>query len=299
MEGISMRLTEIPLFEARDYDLPVRETGAGESSIWYALEDEEDDEYKGFMEVTRYKDDDITEISYFMIPDLYQDNGYGALMLELFLDMYIPNSTAESMLIAAYDYTGDYGSKLSKLLSDHGFDIGLDSYKECYLPFDSVYEKLYVKAGSMYDSMMTTLAESMEVVASALNEMEDSFITAGDIRDADPELSVAAIDGGGNVKALLLASGDIDRKEVEVTDLYVAPDSTKILRPFFSFTVENAAGSSTPPEFISFAAADEKLEKVMTTFLDPPQTSAVVTAEAEFNLGKYVEQLKIAESLGR
>ena len=294
-----MKLIDIPFYEARENDMPVRTPEPGEAITWYALLDEEDDEYKGFMEVTFDEEEDITEISYFQIPDIYRDNGYGALMLEKYLDTYIPNSTEASMLTAAFDYTGDDGNKLSELLSDHGFDISLNTYEECYLPFKTVYEKLSAKSGSMYDSMMKTLAESLEEVASALNDLEDSSITEGDLRDADPELSVAAIDSEGNLKALLLASGEVERKEVEVTDLYVAPDSKTILRPFLAFTVSNAAGSSTVPEYISFSAVNEKLQEVMTTFLNPPQTSSVVTAEAEFNLGKYVEQLKIMGSVGR
>ena len=293
-----MRLTEIPLYEARDNDLPVRVPGEGEICIWYALEDD-DEEYKGFMEITRADELDITEISYFMIPDIYQDNGYGALMLELFLDMYIPETTEVSMLTAAFDYTGDYGNKYLNLLSDHGFDISLTTHKECYLPFESVHKKLSSKTGSFYDFMMTNLTESMEQTISALRDVKDTLITPGDIRESDPELSVSAIDDDGNLKALLLASGDPDRREVVITDLYVAPDSKTMLRPFFAFTVKNAADSAQPPEYISFAAVNKKLEQVMTTFLDPPQTSAVVTAEAEFNLGKYVEQLKIADSLRR
>ena len=292
-----MRLTEIPLYEARDNDLPVRVPGEGEICIWYALED--DNEYRGFMEVTRADEMDLTEISYFMIPDIYQDNGYGALMLELFLDMYIPETTGVSMLTAAFDYTGDYGNKYLNLLSDHGFDVSLTTHKECCLPFESVYKKLASQSGSFYDFMMMNLAEGMEQAISALRDVKDTLITPGDIRESDPELSVAAIDDDGNLKALLLVSGDPDRREAVVTDLYVAQDSKIILRPFFAFTVKNAADSIQPPEYISFAAVNKKLEQVMTTFLDPPQTSAVVTAEAEFNLGKYVEQLKIAESLGR
>ena len=72
---MDVELREISLFEAEQNDLPASEPGEGEVRTWYALVDEE--VYKGYMETTLYEEDDITEISFFMIPDIYQENGLG------------------------------------------------------------------------------------------------------------------------------------------------------------------------------------------------------------------------------
>ena len=50
-----------------------------------------------------------------------------------------------------------------------------------------------------------------------------------------------------------------------------------------------------PPKYITFVAANEKLEKVMDSFFDEPETAKLIMADAEFNLGKYLEQLKVKE----
>jgi hypothetical protein len=52
-----------------------------------------------------------------------------------------------------------------------------------------------------------------------------------------------------------------------------------------------------PPEYISFVAANEKLEKVMNSFFDEPETSKLIMADAEFNLDRYLEQLRIRETI--
>ena len=40
-----MKLIDIPFYEARENDMPVRTPEPGEAITWYALLDEEDDEY--------------------------------------------------------------------------------------------------------------------------------------------------------------------------------------------------------------------------------------------------------------
>ena len=53
----------------------------------------------------------------------------------------------------------------------------------------------------------------------------------------------------------------------------------------------------TKEHYISFVAANEKLKKVMDSFFDEPETAELIMADAEFNLGKYLEQLKVKESI--
>ena len=84
-----------------------------------------------------------------------------------------------------------------------------------------------------------------------------------------------------------------------ITDLFVDSDDKWMLRAILSFAVENANNSTRKPQSISFAAVNEKLEKVMTSLLDPAETSTVVLADAEFSLGKYLEQLNITDSIRR
>ena len=62
-----MELREISLYEARMNDLPASEPGEGEVCIWYALED--NDEYKGFIEVIHNEAEVMDEIDYFIVPD--------------------------------------------------------------------------------------------------------------------------------------------------------------------------------------------------------------------------------------
>ena len=292
-----MELREISLYEARYNDLPANTTGEGEVSTWYVLDDDED--HKGFMEITRNEEEDVSEISYFMIPDIYQGHGYGALMLEKFLDKYIPESEPDSSLIALFDYNGAHGDQFSELFSDHGFDISYTSFRECALPFEKVYKKLSSKKESEYKGKMMNLAEGMEIAFFGIRDQKDCPITLRDLREADHELSVVAMDEEGNLAGLLLATDDEDRREVTIADLYIPSDDKTLIRSILDFAVNNAATSNEVPELIVFAAANEKLEKLMHKLFGDPKTSEYVVAEAEFNLGKYVEQLRILKTLGR
>ena len=292
-----MRLSEITMYEARLNHMPAYAPGYGESSTWYALEDEEG--YKGFMEITRIEAENISEISYFMIPDIHRGNGYGALMLELFLEKYIPVSEAGDMLTAAFDYSGDHGGDLERLLSEHGFDISFSSFKECYLSFEDVYKKLAQGKDSAFKSLLMKLSEGLETAYRGLADLKDCDITLRDVAEADGELSVMAADEEGNLMALLLVSIDENSGEAVITDLFVDSDDKWLLRALLSFAVENANNSTRKPQSISFAAVNEKLEKVMTSLLDLAETSTVVLADAEFNLGKYLEQLNITDSIRR
>ncbi len=293
--GRDVELREITMYEARMNDLPATEPGDGQISIWYALEDE--GSYKGFMEIIQ--EGELSEISFFMIPDIYQGNGYGRIMLKLFLDEYIPQSKPESMLTTLFEYSGEYGDAFTDLFSDYGFNIGLRSFRECMLPFEMVYKRLASRKASNYNGSMMNLSECINEVLDGVRASEDDSVTIRDVRNADLELSVAALDSEGKLEALLLASEGIDRKEIEVSNLYTATDDPSIIRRFLAFAVENAGRSSEPPQYISFVAANEKLERVMDTFFDNPKTSKLVLAEAEFDLGKYIEQLKLLDSLRR
>ncbi len=290
-----MELREITMYEARMNDLPATEPGDGQISIWYALEDE--GSYKGFMEIIQ--EDELSEISFFMIPDIYQGNGYGRIMLKLFLDEYIPQSKPESMLTTLFEYSGEYGDAFTDLFSDYGFNIGLRSFRECMIPFEMVYKRLASRKASNYNGSMMNLSECINEVLDGVRASEDDSVTIRDVRNADLELSVAALDSEGKLEALLLASEGIDRREIEVSNLYTATDDPSIIRRFLAFAVENAGRSNEPPQYISFVAANEKLERVMDTFFDNPKTSKLVLAEAEFDLGKYIEQLKLLDSLRR
>ncbi len=292
-----MELREISIYEAKDYDLPAGEPGPGVTSTWYALDDE--DVYKGFMEVTYYEDDDFEEITYFMVPDLYQGNNYGNIMLTLFLDQYIPQSTADDLLTTSFEYNTGDGEVLAQIFSDHGFDIALNSYRECSMPFEAVYKKLASKKAISYKGRMANFTECINDVVDELPSLRDYGITLSDLREADIEKSVAAINNEGKLEALMLVNVDVDAREAIVTDLYTATDDPTILRRFLAFAVYNAARSSLLPEIITFVAANEKLEQVMDTLFENPPTSDLVMAEAEFNLGKYVEQLKLLDTLRR
>ena len=292
-----MELREISNYEAELNDLPVSNPGEDATSIWYALE--VDGKYTGFMEVTDYEDDDIKEISFFMVPDIYQGNGYGDAMLTLFLDQYIPQSTPDDLLTAAFELNVDDGDKLQRIFSDHGFEIGYRSMSECELPFETVYARLASKKPLSYKGRMENLSECIGDVIDGIRNLEDSGVTVRDVRESDIELSVAAIDEDGTLEALMLVSADVDSREISVDNLYTVTNDPTILRKFLAFAVENAQNSNEPPEFISFAAANEKLQKVMEMFFDNPDTSELIVAEAEFNLGKYVEQLKLVDSLRR
>ncbi len=68
------------------------------------------------MEITQTEELDLSEVSFFMIPDIYQGNGYGAIMLEKFLELYIPKTKLESMLPAYFEYNSEYGEELVRLL---------------------------------------------------------------------------------------------------------------------------------------------------------------------------------------
>ncbi len=59
------------------------------------------------------------------------------------------------------------------------------------------------------------------------------------------------------------------------------------------------AKSTEVPDLLSFVSANEKLEKVMDVLFENPRTSEVVIADAEFDLGKYVEQIKLVDALRR
>ena len=292
-----MELKEISIFEAREYDLPAREAGKGEMSVWYALEDE--DTYKGFMEVTEDEEFSIKDISYFMVPDIYQGNNYGNIMLSLFLNEYIPGSAPEDLLTAAFEYNTGSGEQLDSIFSGHGFDITLRAFRECSMPFDAVYKRLATKKPGSYKGRMANLSVCINDVLENLPELKNGDISQKDIRDADIELSVAAVNSEGKLEALMLVSSEIDGREAVVSNLYTATDNPTVLRRFLAFTVDNAARSLQPPEIVTFVAANEKLEQVMDTFFDHPQTSQLIVADAEFNLGKYVEQLKLLDTLRR
>ena len=161
------------------------------------------------------------------------------------------------------------------------------------------YKKLASKKASNYSGNMMNLSECIDDVLDGVRKADDLSVTVRDVMEADLELSVAAINQEGGIEALLLASEDVDRREVAVTNLYTATDDPSIIRRFLAFAVENAGRSNEPPQYISFVAAYEKLEKVMDTFFDNPQTSNLILAEAEFDLGKYIEQLKLMDALRR
>ena len=289
-----MELREISLLEAEQNDLPASEPGEGEIRTWYALVDE--DRYKGFMETTRYEEDDVTEISFFMIPDLYQGEGLGRAMLTLYLDSYIPLSTPEKMLTTFFEYSGAYGDAFSDLFSNHGFDISLRSFKQCTLPMEEVRDKLVSQKTASYKGRMVNLAESINEVLEAVNGNEDCDITVTDVRESDLELSVAAFDPDDKLAALMLVSIDSETGDAVVTDLYTASEGMALLKKFFGYAAENALKAETAPSNITFTAADERLEGVMKAAFGEPRTSAFVMAEGEFNLGKYVELLKLEKT---
>ena len=290
-----MELKEISIYEARSNDLPANEPwGEGQICQWYALEDE--GEYKGFMEITRDEEEDINEISYFMIPDIYQGEGLGHLMLERYLNIYVPDSKPDSLLAAVFNYSGDYGEEFSRLFSDSGFDISIDTYKEIAVPFDKAYEKLFSGTEVTKESGFMNLAQGLEIAAGGVIEDENSTITVQDLNEADHELSVMKIDDDGNLEAVLLVSVPVDRREVTVTDMYISSSNRKMLGEILSFAVQNAAHCDEVPQMISFVAANEKLEMLLQDMLDEPRSSDILIAEAEFNLGKYAEQVRILTS---
>ena len=287
-----MELREISLFEAEQNDLPASEPGEGEVRTWYALVDEE--VYKGYMETTLYEEDDITEISFFMIPDIYQGNGLGKYMLTLYLDSYIPSSTPEKLLTAFFEYNGEYGEAFNSIFSSHGFDISLSSFRECTLPLEVVKDRLAPKKAASYKGRLVNLAEGINDVLAAVNGNKDIGITVTDVKESELELSVAAFDTDDRLTALMLLSPDPDTGDAVVTELYTGSEDMTLLRSFFGFAAENALNAEEPPVNISFAAANERLERIMESVFDNPKTSEIVMAEGEFNLGKYVEQLKLA-----
>ena len=286
-----MELKQISLFEAQINNMPANLPEEGKNVFWYGLSDE--GQYKGFMEIT--ESDGISEISFFMIPSLYQGHRYGDIMLELYLDQYIPKSEASSMLTAVFEYNGDHGLELNRLFSDHGFDISLRHFRECRLPFDTVHKKLASKKTGSYSGRMVNLASGISAVLDNIRQIKDIDITARDVSEASVELSVAALNEEGKLEALLLADRDQSQNEVQVTHLFTDTDDPTILRRFLSFAVENARQSMDPPKYITFVAANEKLEKVMDSFFDEPETAKLIMADAEFNLCKYLEQLKVKE----
>ena len=288
-----MELKQISLFEAQINNMPAEMPEDGKNVFWYGLSDE--GQYKGFMEIT--ESDGISEISFFMIPSLYQGHGYGDIMLELYLDQYIPKSEPSSMLTAVFEYNGDHGRELNRIFSDHGFYISLRTLKECRLPFEVVNKKLSSKKQSGYKGKMVNLSRGHDFVLDNIRELGDIDITSRDVSEASVELSVAAISNEGRLEALLLANRDEDQNEAQVTNLFTDTDDPSILRSFLSFAVENASQSMDPPEYISFVAANEKLEKVMNSFFDEPETSKLIMADAEFNLDRYLEQLRIRETI--
>ena len=291
-----MELREMSLFEAGQNDLPASEPGAGEVRAWYALAD--GDLNKGYMETTQYEEDDITEISYFMIPDIYQGEGLGRAMLALYLDYYIPLSTPNKMLTTFFEYNGEYGEAFSSIFSSHGFDISLQSFKECTIPLETVREKLVTKRTASYKGRMVNLARGINDVLAAVDANENINMTVTDVRESDLELSVAAFDPDDKLTALMLVSQDQDNGDAVVTDLYTVSEETSLLKKFFGFAAENALDSEAQPAFITFTAANEKLENAMNTVFDNPKTHEVIMAEGEFNLGKYVELLKLENNRG-
>ena len=290
-----MEFKEISLYEAKLNDMPASEPSEGEISTWYALEDE--GSYKGFMEVTGYEG--ISEISYFTVPDIYKGNGYGSLMLDEFLSLYVPESTEESMLTTTFEYNTEEGDELSDIFGSHGFDINLRSFRELTLPFETAYNKLSMKKNASFDGRMVNFVDGYFDVLNGIDDLDNTDISARDIRESSMELSVAAIDPEGKIKALLLVSDSVDSGEAVVTDIYTASDDTTMLRRFLSFAVENASTRPEVPEFISFVAANKKLEAVMDAFFDKPKTSELIIADGEFSLGKYTEQMKIRSAYRR
>ena len=289
-----MELREISLFEAAQNDLPASEPGEGELRTWYALSDE--GKYKGFLETTLHEEDDITEITFFMIPDIYQGEGLGRVMLTLFLDSYIPLSTPEKMLTTIYEYNGEYGEAFSSIFSNHGFDISLRSFKEYVLPIETVKERLVSKKGVPYKGRMANLSECINEVLSSMNGILDSGITVTDVREAALFYSIAAFNSDDRMTALMLVSVDEETKDAVVTDLYTDSDDTTLLKKLFGFAAENALNAENPPANISFTAVNERLGKAIGLFFDDPRSSEVVMAEGEFNLGEYVELLKLESS---
>lgn len=290
-----MELREISNYEAELYDLPIGDPSEDETSTWYALEVE--GKYTGFMEVI--DSEETKEINYFMVPDIYKGHGYGKAMLTLFLDQYIPQSSPFDLLAATFEYNRGSGDVLARIFDDHGFEMEYKTMRECTLPFETVYDRLSSKKPISYKGTMANFSVCINDVLDGVRNIEDAGITIRDIMTADIELSVAAIDKDGNLEALMLVSKDIDNGEVVVDNLYTATNDLTILRKFLAFAVENAKSCDEIPTFITFAAANEKLEKVMDMFFDNPDTAELVIADAEFNLGKYVEQLKLEDSLRR
>ena len=290
-----MELKEVSVYEVEMYDLPVREPGEDEICRWFALE--VDGKYTAFMEVT--ESEGLKEISFFIVPDIYKGHGYGDAMLTLYLDQYIPQSEPGELLTACFDYNYGDGDKLASIFAGHGFDIGLKSYPECFLPFETVYNRLASKKPVSYKGTMANLSVCITDVLEAVRSNPDMGITPGDVRESDIEMSVAAIDDDGKLEALMLVSEDIDSKEATVDNLYTSTNDPTTLRKFMSFAVENARISVDPPEFISFVAANKRLEQVMELFFDHPDTSEMIVADCEFNLDKYIEQLKIRDALRR
>ncbi|MBQ6259520.1 MAG: hypothetical protein IJJ79_07550 [Lachnospiraceae bacterium] len=287
-----MELREISIFEAAQNDLPASEPGEGEVRTWYSLA--EGDLYKGFMETTLYEENDITEISFFMIPDIYQGEGLSKAMLTLFLDSYIPTSTPDSLLTTLFEYSGEYGEAFSKIFSSHGFDISLRSFREYTFPTETVLEKFGSKKKASSKGRMANLSRCKYDVVTAIDGLENCDITVTDVKEADLELSVAAFDPDDKLTALMLISIDTETGDAVVTDLYTASHDTALLRRFFAFAVENASNAEVSPANISFTVTNEKLEALLETAFDHPKTSEIVMAEGEFNLGKYVELLKLA-----
>ena len=289
-----MELREISIFEARQNDLPASEPGAGEVRTWYALTDEGLN--KGYMETTRYEEDDVTEISFFMIPDIYQGYGLGKAMLTLYLDSYIPLSTPDKLLTTFFEYNGEYGEALASIFSGHGFDISLNPFRECTIPLENVRERLAAGKNPSYKGRMVNLTEGINDVLAAVGQDIDSDITVTDVKESGLELSVAAFDNDDRMEALMLMSEDPETGDAVVTDLYTDSEDPTLLMKFFGFAAENALNAVEPPANISFAAANERLEEIMKTVFGDPRTSEIIMAEGEFNLGKYVEQLKLGKN---
>ncbi len=289
-----MELREISIFEARQNDLPASEPGAGEVRTWYALTDEGLN--KGYMETTRYEEDDVTEISFFMIPDIYQGYGLGKAMLTLYLDSYIPLSTPDKLLTTFFEYNGEYGEALASIFSDHGFDISLNPFRECTIPLENVRERLAAGKNPSYKGRMVNLTEGINDVLAAVGQDIDSDITVTDVKESGLELSVAAFDNDDRMEALMLMSEDPETGDAVVTDLYTDSEDPTLLMKFFCFAAENALNAVEPPVNISFAAANERLEEIMETVFGDPRTSEIIMAEGEFILGKYVEQLKLGKN---
>ena len=289
-----MELREISMFEARQNDLPASEPGVGEVCTWYALTDEGLN--KGYMETTRYEEDDVTEISFFMIPDIYQGYGLGKAVLTLYLDSYIPLATPNKLLTTFFEYNGEYGEALASIFSSHGFDISLNPFRECTIPLDTVRERLATGKNPSYKGRMVNLTEGINDVLAAVGQDIDSDITVTDVKESELELSVAAFDNDDRMEALMLMTEDPETGDAVVTDLYSDSKDPTLLMKFFGFAAENALNAVEPPVNISFAAANERLEEIMETVFEDPRTSEIIMAEGEFNLGKYVELLKLGKN---